>query len=78
MTRAHLEPAPVSVALPSFDFSRPLKELVDDVERGAIRAALDRTGGNRARAAKLLGLTRPGLRYKMRRLGLEDEGRSPR
>jgi len=78
VTRAHLEPAAPARLQPSFDFERPLKELVDEVERGAIQAALERTQGNRARASKLLGLTRPGLRYKMRRLGLEPASVSAR
>jgi transcriptional regulator with PAS, ATPase and Fis domain len=78
VTRAHLEPAAPASLQPSFDFKRPLKELVDEVERGAIQAALERTQGNRARAAELLGLTRPGLRYKLRRLGLEPASPSAR
>ena len=49
-----------------------LRELVDRVETQAIRSALERFRGNRSRAAEALGLTRPGLRYKMRRLGLES------
>ena len=34
----------------------PLAETLDDVRRGLVRAALAQTGGNRARAAALLGL----------------------
>jgi DNA-binding NtrC family response regulator len=78
VTRAHLEPSTASAALPSFDFKRTLKELVDEVEKSAIQAALDRTRGNRARAAALLGLTAPGLRYKLRRLGLDKAPRYDR
>ena len=42
-----------------------------------IRRALEHTGGNRARAAKLLGITREGLRKKLIRLqrGQEDPER---
>jgi DNA-binding protein Fis len=36
-----------------------------------IREAMARTGGNRAQAARILGLSREGLRKKMRRFGLE-------
>jgi transcriptional regulator with GAF, ATPase, and Fis domain len=78
VTRAHLESPALGSPPPSFDFKRPLKELVDEVETGAIEAALERTGGNRAKAAALLGLTRPGLRYKMRRLGLDESDVSAR
>jgi len=38
----------------------------------AIRQALAQTGGNRTRAAELLGITRRGLIYKLKRLGLTD------
>ncbi len=78
VTRAHLESPTVGAALPRFDFSRSLKELVDEVEKGAIQTALDRTRGSRTKAAEMLGLTRPGLRYKMLRLGLEDTRSSSR
>lgn len=47
-----------------------LREQVDRLERSAIGAALARFDGNRSRAAEALGLSRPGLRQKMRRLGL--------
>ena len=41
----------------------------EEAER--IRDALVRTGGNVARTARLLGITRNALRYRMRRYGLE-------
>ncbi len=71
VTRAHLEsPKPENSIAPG-DWRGTLKDLVDRVESDAIRAALERCDDNRSRAAASLGLTRPGLRYKMRRLGLE-------
>jgi two-component system response regulator HupR/HoxA len=51
-----------------------LRERVRQVEIEAIQEALLRCEGNRTRAAQALGLSRLGLRQKMRRLGLE---RSP-
>ncbi len=39
-------------------------------ERAALEQALARTGGNKAQAARLLGITRAGLYKKLRRLGL--------
>lgn len=45
----------------------------DDDEAESIRAALARTGGNVQRAAKLLGLGRNALRYRMRRHGIERD-----
>jgi len=50
-----------------------LEPRIRALERDLILAALRETGGNRTRAAKLLGLSRYGLLLKMRRLGLEDE-----
>lgn len=37
----------------------------------AVTAALKQTGGNRTHAAQLLGITRRGLIYKLKRLGIE-------
>ncbi len=48
-----------------------LKDRVAQVEREIIRDALDRCDWNRTRAAESLGLSRQGLRYKMRRLGFQ-------
>ena len=48
-----------------------IQDNVDHLERRLIRAALSRTAGRRAAAARLLGVSRNGLAIKMRRLGLE-------
>jgi len=42
-----------------------------DLERTLILQALARTGGNRTRAATLLGLTRDTLRYRLEKHGIE-------
>ena len=42
----------------------------DGNELATIRAALDQTSGNRTQAARLLGMPRSSLLYKMKRLGL--------
>lgn len=47
-----------------------LRETVERIERRMVRAALVKTGGNRSRAARLLGLTRQGLLNKLNRYGL--------
>ncbi|MCL4517203.1 MAG: sigma 54-interacting transcriptional regulator [Firmicutes bacterium] len=49
---------------------RPLPELVEDLEREAISRALEKTGGSVARAARLLGMPRQTLQYKIGKLGL--------
>jgi transcriptional regulator with AAA-type ATPase domain len=41
-----------------------------DSEKATIEAALEQTGGNRTQAARLLGMPRSSLLYKMKRLGL--------
>ena len=49
---------------------------LDAVERALIAFALDRTGGNRTRAARFLGLSRSALIYRMHKHGLvSDTGR---
>ena len=48
-----------------------LQERLDAVERDAVGAALRQSAGNKARAARLLGITRGGLYLKMKRHGLE-------
>ncbi len=50
--------------------STDLAGAVAALETAMIRAALDRHGGNRARAARELGIHRPMLYAKMRRYGL--------
>jgi len=42
----------------------------DDDQRAAIRAALAEAGGNKAQAARTLGITRAGLYNRIKRLGL--------
>ncbi len=51
------------------DHQTGLKTLEEN-EIEVIRRALEQTGGNRTRAAELLGITRRGLIYKLKRLGM--------
>src|ERR1035437_10195992 len=39
-----------------------------------IREALKRAGGNKSQAARLLGLSRNALRYRLSKIGIEDNG----
>jgi two-component system response regulator PilR (NtrC family) len=50
-----------------------LQDRLDQVEREAILGALEQTRFNRTAAAKLLGITFRALRYRMARLGLNEE-----
>jgi len=42
---------------------------LDEVERDLVRQALDTTGGNQVRAARLLGISRDALRSRMKKFG---------
>jgi DNA-binding NtrC family response regulator len=44
---------------------------LDQYEQDMIREALRRAGGNKSHAARLLGLTRNALRYRLTQMGLE-------
>jgi two-component system NtrC family response regulator len=41
------------------------------VERGLLREALRRSGGNQSQAARLLGISRQTLIYRIKKFGLE-------
>ena len=44
---------------------------MEKVEEGLVRQALERTGGNQTRAAKLLDISRDSLRYRMQKFGID-------
>jgi DNA-binding NtrC family response regulator len=44
---------------------------LDDYEQSLIREALKRADGNKSHAARLLGLTRNALRYRLTQMGIE-------
>jgi DNA-binding NtrC family response regulator len=50
-----------------------LGDALATVERDLIAEALRRSGGNRSKAARSLGMAEPTLRYRIRRLGVEAE-----
>ena len=50
----------------------PLENYLGDVEKQAILDALEQTRWNKTKAAKLLGITFRALRYRLKKLGLED------
>ena len=43
-------------------------------EDNMIREALRRADGNKSQAARLLGLSRNALRYRLSKIGVADEG----
>ncbi|HMK34994.1 MAG TPA: sigma-54 dependent transcriptional regulator [Desulfomonilaceae bacterium] len=46
---------------------------MENMERKLVTKALEITGGNRSRAARLLGVTQRSLRYRLLKLGMETE-----
>jgi DNA-binding NtrC family response regulator len=58
--QAGADGVPPSMALPEGGLS------LRDLQRELVRQALERTGGNQTRAARLLRISRDALRYKMK------------
>jgi two-component system response regulator PilR (NtrC family) len=50
-----------------------LDRTLENLERKLINRALEITGGNRSRAARLLGISFRSLRYRLVKLGMESE-----
>jgi two-component system response regulator AtoC len=57
----------------TIDGDLSIKRQTEALERTLIRRALERTGGNRTRAAQLLELSHRALLYKIREYGLDGE-----
>ncbi len=57
---------------PSSDLFLPEGMTLEQFEQSIIREALRRCGGNKSQAARLLGLTRNALRYRLSQIGLEN------
>src|SRR5579884_2727095 len=52
-------------------FNLPEGMTLDSYEQAIIREALNKAGGNKSQAARLLGLTRNALRYRLTQMGIE-------
>jgi two-component system response regulator AtoC len=50
---------------------------LEEIERALIQKALDKVDGNVTRAARLLGLTRRTLQYRLEKIAEEREAASP-
>ena len=65
-----LDSAP-SRARPAADTFLPEGMTLDEFEQSIIREALKRANGNKSQAARMLGLTRNALRYRLQQMGIE-------
>ena len=64
-----IKPADLPFNAGGAEESKP--QTLRDVEREHIRAVLARTAGNKLKAARILGIPRPTLYHRMRKLGLD-------
>ncbi len=65
-----------TITLPAPDFSKGqinLDQILGDVERVYLNAALQQSGGVRKRAAEMLGITFRSIRYRLKKLGVDGE-----
>jgi DNA-binding NtrC family response regulator len=68
----HLDTAQRVRQQASADAFLPEGMSLDDYEQSIIREALRRAAGNKSQAARLLGLTRNALRYRLSQMGLDN------
>jgi two-component system, NtrC family, response regulator AtoC len=69
----HLDSAPGRASASSGNSFLPEGMTLEQWEDEMIREALRRAGGNKSQAARLLGLSRNALRYRLSKLGMADE-----
>jgi two-component system NtrC family response regulator len=62
--------ASIKHVLGTKDLSKPLPELMEEIEKGLIEEALRKSGGVQARAARLLGISPTNLQYKLGKYSL--------
>jgi two-component system response regulator HydG len=59
-------------ALPLPDGTRPLPDILEDLERRLIARAYDQAGGVKTETARLLGIKTPALYYKLEKYGIGE------
>ncbi len=60
----------------SVEFPVDLERILESLERRYIESALERSGGVKKKAAKLLGINFRSLRYRLQKFGLHDDADS--
>ncbi|MEQ1504513.1 MAG: sigma-54 dependent transcriptional regulator [Myxococcota bacterium] len=68
---ARIARRPATAEVPPGDLD--LTAYLEDLEQTLLRRALTRSGGNKAQAARSLGLSREALRYKLQKYGIDGE-----
>jgi DNA-binding NtrC family response regulator len=66
--------APTARPKPSSGLTLAAGATVEDVERQLIQITLDHTGGNKTRAAEMLGMSHKTLHNKLNRMKATDTG----
>ena len=51
----------------------PAGMTLDEYEQSILKEALKRASGNKSQAARLLGITRNALRYRLSQIGIDDK-----
>jgi len=69
----HLDSPRGKSAAPAGNNFLPEGMTLEQWEEEMIREALRRASGNKSQAARLLGLSRNALRYRLGKMGVEDE-----
>jgi two-component system response regulator PilR (NtrC family) len=71
---AHEDAGNGALNLPAAELNgdMPLEDYLDSIEKDAIMQALEQTRYNKTAAAKKLGITFRALRYRLKKLGLEE------
>ena len=59
------------IGSPPYNGSGTMQQVIERIEKQMVREALEKTGGNRSRAAGILGITRQGLLNKIKRYHIE-------
>lgn len=61
------------VSSTAFSLDKTLNQQVEELEFALIQKAMNQTGNNQVRSAKILGITRGSLQYKLKKYGLIKE-----
>lgn len=58
---------------PDYQFDQPLDDYLENIEKTILETALEKARWNRTEAAKQLGISFRSIRYRLKKLGLDEE-----